>query len=94
VSCSPLDIGCWLDWASQELKIILINLLDSILQAIASVLALIPAPSWSQNIGSLVANVGPEFWWMAEFFSLSTGISIMMSAMVIRFLVRRLPFIG
>lgn len=94
MSCSPTDIGCWLDWLSEEIKAILINIFDAILQGLATIFALIPAPAWSQNIGTLTGLVPPEFWWMAEFFQISLGAQIMAAAMLIRFTIRRIPGIG
>ncbi len=94
MSCSPTDIGCWLDWLSQELKAIFINIFDAILQALAALIASIPAPAWSQNLGNLVALVPGEMWWLADMFQIGLGATIMASAMLIRFTIRRIPGIG
>ena len=65
---------------------------ETILGAFVSVLELIPVPAWATATGSLSVPDGVA--WFAQALELPTGAAIMASAWGIRFLVRRLPFIG
>lgn len=56
------------------------------------ILELIPVPTFAQNMGSL--NMPSGVAWFAQALELPSGAAIMVSAWGIRFVVRRLPFIG
>lgn len=47
--------------------------------------------------GGLTAAFGgipPGVWFFLDFFALETGVPLVISALVARFLIRRIPFIG
>lgn len=54
-------------------------------------------------LGSLLPTIGfgdtftvidPGVWFFLDFFQIPTGVSMLLSAYVTRFLIRRIPFIG
>ena len=91
-SCNIWDLPCWLGWVVEEIKALFSWLWESILMALISLLSYIPVPDWlsSANTTSLPSSVG----WMVGLFELQFGLSVIVSAYVARFLIRRLPFVG
>lgn len=65
-----------------------------VLDALASVLEAIPVPEFMENLGSLVAGLDPAIAYFAAPLQLGTGMTWVFSAMVLRFLIRRIPVIG
>jgi len=67
---------------------------SELLTAFAAVISLIPVPeavtAWSSNIGSLSSSV----IWFLSIFQFKLGLTLVMSAYVARWLLRRIPFIG
>ena len=57
-----------------------------------AVLEAIPVPSFAANMGNLSLPSGVA--WFAQALELPAGAAIMASAWAIRFVIRRLPFIG
>lgn len=48
----------------------------------------------SGSLNSAFGGVGPGIWFFLDFFNLSFGVPLLISAWVSRFLIRRLPVIG
>lgn len=46
------------------------------------------------DLNSLFGQLPEEVWYFFNLFQIPTGISLMISAMVSRFAIRRIPFIG
>ena len=67
-------------------------LFEQFLTPFVVVLENIPAPAFANNMGSLTLPSGVA--WFASALELPTGASIMASAWTLRFVIRRLPFIG
>ncbi|KAF1035010.1 MAG: hypothetical protein GAK35_04244 [Herbaspirillum frisingense] len=63
-----------------------------IIEAFVGVLGeFIPDPSSLDGaLGSLISGM----WWFLDLFAFSQGASLVMTASVYRFLIRRIPFIG
>jgi hypothetical protein len=91
-ACKAYDIACQWAWIQDEIKAFFVWIFEQIFQGLLAVLEAIPLPSWAQNIGSL--SLPSEVVWFAGAFELHTGASIIGSAYLIRFLVRRIPLIG
>jgi hypothetical protein len=85
------EILTWLfsffDWLIQEtVQLVLVGL--------AAVLSLIPVPSWFVGAGAVMGAMPPGVAFVANAFMVPQGIAIIVSAYTIRFIIRRLPFIG
>lgn len=65
---------------------------DGLLKACAVVLSAIPVPTWFENID--FSGVHPAVAYFGEPFRISYGLSVVVGAYVIRFLIRRIPVIG
>jgi hypothetical protein len=59
-----------------------------------AVLSAIPVPSFISNIPNLFSSISPNVMFWLEPVHLTTGLTIICSAYVIRFGIRRIPFIG
>lgn len=91
VSCEFYDLPChfgvFTDWLDLKLNWIW----EQLYAAWSSVLSSIPVPGWL---------VDPTFQlpdgvlWFASAFELPYGFSIFISALILRFSIRRIPFIG
>ncbi|WP_238214255.1 DUF2523 family protein [Pseudomonas sp. PAGU 2196] len=47
-----------------------------------------------QGAGELFSQIDPSVWYFMQIFQVPYGISAIMSAYVLRFMIRRLPIIG
>ncbi|QSR35181.1 hypothetical protein CFI10_09290 [Marinobacterium iners] len=59
-----------------------------------SVLEQIPAPEWFDDVGGSLAGITPEVAYFVGPMQIEYGISIILSAYLIRFIIRRIPIIG
>ena len=91
-ACTVGDLGCYFDWFLDQIASLFIWVWDKILSGLASIIEAIPVPQWASNYGSL--QIPDVVAWALQPFELQTGVAIIMSAYGIRFLIRRLPFIG
>lgn len=55
---------------------------------------MIPVPDFISNAGSFWSQVPSGVWYFADAAALGYGMSVIISAYTIRFLIRRLPIIG
>lgn len=53
-------------------------------------------PSWFSTDGltSAASVFTPEIWYFIDYFNIQLGLSMTLSASAVRFLIRRIPFIG
>ena len=91
-SCDFYDLSCVGGWIQDQLTSFALWLYERILSGLASVIESIPVPDWMLNAGSL--NVPGSVAWFASSFQLDTGMGIIVSAYLLRFVIRRIPFIG
>lgn len=65
-----------------------------VFDGVIAVLSLIPVPEWLSNIAGNVAAIDPGVLFFVAPFQFGTGIAWVVSAYLIRFLIRRIPFVG
>lgn len=53
-------------------------------------------PGWFSTDGLVSASAvfTPEIWFFIDYFNVQLGLSLTFSAWVVRFLIRRIPFVG
>ena len=98
MSCDWYDLPCNLSafstWILQILLWIPLKVMSLLLDGLATVIEAIPSLSfgttWSSNVGTAFANAG----YLADVFALQQGIIMMCTALLARFILRRIPFIG
>lgn len=71
-----------------------LKLYQALLSGLATVLESIPVPDWATGVSGLASGISPTVMYYVEPFNLGTGLSILFSAYGVRFLIRRIPFIG
>lgn len=65
-----------------------------VFDALLSIINAIEAPAWLGNIDSLFAGIPSGVWWFASVGQFGFGLSLIGSALLLRFVIRRLPIIG
>lgn len=91
-NCSWYDPSCALAWVRDELQAFGVWIWDSILSGIASTFEAIPVPDFLNSVGTHVIPSGVA--WAAEAFQLDIGLTVIVSAYIARFILRRIPVIG
>jgi len=70
------------------------KLFSELLQALTALLSAIPVPDFINNAGNLFSSIPPSVMFWLEPVHLGTGITIIITANLVRFFIRRIPFIG
>ncbi|VUD46411.1 hypothetical protein TDB9533_00818 [Thalassocella blandensis] len=91
-TCSWYDPSCALTWLSDELKALGLWLWESLLNGAAAVFEVLPVPDFMLDAGTI--QIPPGVAWAAEPFQLEYGLTIIVSAYIGRFILRRIPIIG
>jgi hypothetical protein len=92
LTCDWYDASCGFRYLAGEIETSLISLLYSMFDSLASVFESISPPSFATNIQTMQL---PDFFlYLTDILQVYNGLLIVMSAYLIRFLIRRIPFIG
>jgi hypothetical protein len=91
-SCSFLDVPCHANWLVFQLESFGVWLYDTFLTGLAGLLEIVPVPDFLINIQPILIPSSVTFF--LEPFQIEYGITILVSAYIARFIVRRLPVIG
>lgn len=85
------EIIAWLKdlllWVPQKLYAL-------VLDGLATVVEAIPVPDFMTSLGSWIGALDPGIAYFAAPLQFGTGMSIVFGALVLRFLIRRIPVIG
>lgn len=82
------------DWLWGMVKDAALWAFGGIMDAIGELLHKVPVPAWASDLGSNWANLSGQVGYWLEPFQVGTGVTIILSAYGIRFLIRRLPIVG
>lgn len=93
-TCNLLDMPCHYNNGIEQLKAFFLYIWNQILDGCLYLLNLIPVPSWAQNSGGIFSNIPSGVAYFLSIFEVNFGLGILGSALLIRFTIRRLPFIG
>lgn len=91
-SCDLLDLSCHMTGISDFFTSLGLWFYESIVFGLASLLESIPLPDFLTQMSSY--TLPDVVAWAAAPFMLSYGVGIIGSAYTLRFIIRRLPFIG
>jgi len=91
-TCLWYNPSCWLDSLILSLQQLAITIWDAILSGLASLIELIPAPDFLTNTGTIA--IPESIAWAASAFQLDYGLTVIVSAYTLRFILRRIPGIG
>jgi len=70
------------------------KLFELLLDGLAWVLKAIPVPDFVASAGGLLSSLPDGITWGFYLFNFSFGVGVVVAAYALRFLIRRLPFIG
>lgn len=85
------DILKWfVDWAEWIPK----KIYSVAMEGIGKFLSAIPVPDFMSQAGGAFAGIPSSVMWFASTFELSFGIKVCLAALLARFILRRIPFIG
>lgn len=80
-------------WLLDLLLWIPMKLWELISDGLALVIEAIPVPAWL-DVSDPFASIDPGIVYFADGFMLTEGIGIVLSAYLVRFLIRRIPIVG
>lgn len=69
------------------------ELIQGILDIVFNVLNAIPVPDFISQLPTYASQLGGATYWL-DVLNVGTGMTLVISAYVIRFTIRRIPFIG
>lgn len=92
MECSNFDIGCYFNYAIEEIKSLFLYFAELILSSFAYLIENIPVPDFLLNTSNF--NLPSDLLFYTTLFQLPAGIAIVVSAYTARFILRRIPLIG
>jgi len=87
-------IGQWLQQIITLLTGLPLHVFSLLLQGLAAVISWIPAPAFFSDISGWIGNVPPLAAWLLSALQIGSLVTILVTAYTLRFLIRRIPFIG
>jgi hypothetical protein len=91
LECNWYDVPCHASWLQQEVSDMALSAYETVLMGFADFLDLIPVPAWADP--SLITIPGSVYYFL-DLFNAVALFSIVNSAYLIRFVIRRLPVVG
>lgn len=82
------------DWLRDLLLWVPRKIWELLLDGLAAVIEAIPVPAWLADIGDVFDAIPDGVVYFAQALQLPAGLSMVIAAYVLRFLIRRLPIIG
>jgi len=90
--CSWYDYTCGFEYLVNEIEVIILGFFYDLMSALASLFESIPVPDFVSQIPTYQL---PEFFlYLTDILQVYEGCQIVMGAYLIRFIIRRIPFIG
>ena len=87
-------LGAIVEFVVEFAEWILVKWALMVLDALLAILSLIPVPEWLSNLSGNVALIDSGILFFVAPFQFGTGVAWIISAYLIRFLIRRIPLIG
>lgn len=92
MECSFYDVPCIAGWTVEEIKSLVLWFYHSILSGLASIIGAIPVPGFMQSVSQF--QLPDSVVYFADVFAIPEGVGIVVSASILRFIIRRIPVIG
>lgn len=83
-------MGGIIEWLAEELRRILTNLLDAILDGIVALLSLIPVPQAFTDASTLMQSLPNDLMYFIYLFQVPYGLTLVTGAYAARFAIRRI----
>lgn len=87
-------LGSMLEWLIEFVTWALTKILLLIFNGVISILSAIPVPDFLDDLDGNVGLIDPGVLYFVQPLQLGTGITWIVSAYLLRFLIRRIPVIG
>jgi len=87
-------LTAFLEWLVDLLLWVPLRLWDLLLTGMEAVLNAIPVPGFVDTASASLASIPSSVVYFAQALSLGPGLTMIMTAYAIRFVIRRLPVIG
>ena len=98
IQCIPLSIKCYIVAFANYLKDLLLYIPHQIFALfcldLVSFLSIIPVPSFINDAHTYMQSAYNYVGFWFNILNLGTGFMIIISSMVLKFLIRRIPFVG
>ena len=91
-NCSVVDIGCWIGWSLSEVKLLLVGWVDDVLTAILHVINSFSPPSFLTSVQNF--SFPDSMMYFLNLFQVQYGVGVIVSALIFRFVIKLIPFIG
>jgi len=88
-----MQVG-FLDWLRDLLLWVPKMIWQGMLEALSALLHSIPVPSWLASAGGWFSGLPSGVVYFSQALEIPTGLTIVLAAFVLRFLIRRIPLIG
>lgn len=97
-SCDVTDIACHLssfsEWLLDALLYVPKWVWQEMLGALAALIEAMPAPDFFATFAGNIGGIAGSVVWFLDLFQFKAGVAMILSALLLRFLIRRIPIIG
>lgn len=69
-------------------------LFAGLMDGAASIIETLPSPSFLGDINLMFGGIPGGVWWFANSFEFGAGLGMVGTALLLRFVLRRIPFVG
>lgn len=87
-------LQAFLQWLLDILLWVPIKLWELFLNVLATLLELVPVPDFISNAGVYLGGIPPGVAYFLGIVRFDYGLSVILAASILRFLIRRLPVVG
>lgn len=87
-------IGDVIAWVVDFVQWVMVKAALLVFEAIIAVLSAIPVPEWISGISGNIGSLSSGILYFIAPFEFGTGMAWVVSAYLLRFLIRRLPVVG
>lgn len=87
-------LGDLWQWLKDFLLWLPLKIWELLTDGLAAIIEAIPVPDFLVGVEDMIADIPPEVAFFAAPFMLQQGIAMLLAALLIRFLIRRLPLVG
>jgi hypothetical protein len=92
--CEGFDLGCWGESFINGISAAFFKIFELLVLGIVKFIDLMPLPFDGTDVTNAINALPSEVFWAFNLFDIGQGVTIVLSAYLIRFIIRRLPVIG
>ncbi|NKF24814.1 hypothetical protein [Solimonas marina] len=84
----------FLSWLNDTLLYVPKWVLEKLLAGLSALLSAIPVPDWMSAASGYLSGIPSGVVWFLDIMHFGFGVTVVLSALTLRFLIHRIPFIG